>query len=146
LSREYERPPQPISSALLNACMHHHWPGNLRELENLVKRYVVLADEQAAIAGLHLNSTTGNREIMSTTASYAEPVANSGNGDTNVSRNLKQVVRALKAETEISIIRAALEQTHWNRKRAARLLSISYRGLLDKIRHHDLKPPAATPY
>ncbi len=50
-------------------------------------------------------------------------------------------LRGLRAETEIQAISKALEQTGWNRKRAAELLSISYRGLLYKIRHHNIAPP-----
>lgn len=143
LSRDFQRPQQPISPTLLDACMRHDWPGNLRELENLVKRYLVLGDEQAAIEGLRVprSSTELVREAAPETERGVEPVANGGNGDTHVSQNLKSVLRTLKAETEISIIKAALEHTHWNRKHAARLLNISYRGLLNKIRHHDLKPP-----
>jgi DNA-binding NtrC family response regulator len=50
-------------------------------------------------------------------------------------------LRSLRAETEIRAIGKALEQTGWNRKRAAELLSISYRGLLYKIRQHKIAPP-----
>ena len=50
-------------------------------------------------------------------------------------------LRSLRAETEIRAIGKALEQTGWNRKRAAELLSISYRGLLYKIRQHNIAPP-----
>jgi len=51
-------------------------------------------------------------------------------------------LRSLRAETEIHAISRALEQTGWNRKRAAELLSISYRGLLYKIHQHNITPPA----
>jgi len=47
-------------------------------------------------------------------------------------------LRSLRAETEMQAISQALEQTGWNRKRAAQLLSISYRGLLYKIRQHNI--------
>jgi DNA-binding NtrC family response regulator len=47
-------------------------------------------------------------------------------------------LRTLRAQTEIQAIRRALEYTGWNRKRAATLLKISYRGLLYKIRHHNI--------
>jgi DNA-binding NtrC family response regulator len=47
-------------------------------------------------------------------------------------------LRTLRAETEMQAISHALEQTGWNRKRAAKLLSISYRGLLYKIRQHNI--------
>lgn len=50
----------------------------------------------------------------------------------------KVTLRTLRAETEMQAISHALEQTGWNRKRAAQLLSISYRGLLYKIRQHNI--------
>lgn len=53
-------------------------------------------------------------------------------------------LRSLRAETEIHAISQALAQTGWNRKRAAQLLSISYRGLLYKIRQHNITPPATS--
>jgi transcriptional regulator with GAF, ATPase, and Fis domain len=49
-------------------------------------------------------------------------------------------LREVKTETEIFTILHALRRTRWNRKQAARLLEISYRGLLYKIRRHNLKP------
>jgi two-component system response regulator AtoC len=77
----------------------------------------------------------------------SEPKANSeqpaiavASGDSlaPVSRTL----RSIRAATEIDAIKWALEQTGWNRKRAAELLSISYRGLLYKIRQHSITPGA----
>jgi len=50
-------------------------------------------------------------------------------------------LRFFRDEAEIRAISSALHQTGWNRKRAARLLSISYRGLLYKIRRHNIAPP-----
>ena len=54
-------------------------------------------------------------------------------------------LRSLRAETEIHAISRALEESGWNRKRAAKLLSISYRGLLYKIRQYNITPVARTP-
>jgi len=51
-------------------------------------------------------------------------------------------LRSLRAETEIHAVTDALEQTGWNRKRAAKLLNISYRGLLYKIQQHKITPAA----
>jgi two-component system, NtrC family, response regulator AtoC len=70
-----------------------------------------------------------------------------GPARTNVSAteeksSLKSLVRNAKGEAERIAIAQALEQTHWNRKAAARLLNISYRGLLYKIQEYRLAPPA----
>lgn len=53
----------------------------------------------------------------------------------------KVTLRGLRAQTEMNAISRALQETGWNRRRAAELLSISYRGLLYKIRQHNLTPP-----
>jgi DNA-binding NtrC family response regulator len=65
-------------------------------------------------------------------------------------RDLSQVdpqfsLRSLRAEAEIYAITRTLEYTGWNRRRAAKLLSISYRGILYKIRQHNLTPGSGRP-
>jgi DNA-binding NtrC family response regulator len=62
-------------------------------------------------------------------------------GSTETSTGLKSLLRNLKGETEINAIRDALDHTRWNRRQAARLLNISYRGLLYKIHEYRLSPP-----
>jgi two-component system, NtrC family, response regulator AtoC len=54
-------------------------------------------------------------------------------------------LRSLRAETEIHAISRALEESGWNRKHAAKLLSISYRGLLYKIRQYNITPASRNP-
>src|ERR1700716_273080 len=53
MSERYGRPPLPLSPSLMDACLAHTWPGNLRELSNFVKRYLILADEKLAVSELH---------------------------------------------------------------------------------------------
>jgi two-component system response regulator AtoC len=131
---------------LIDACLHYSWPGNLRELQNFVKRYLVMADEVAAIRELHSNprrkffpaEPVAERALPSLT-----PVAESNLTGDDRGRDLKFMVRNLKDETEIQAITKALAETNWNRKRAAGLLHISYRGLLYKIRQHGITRVAA---
>jgi len=52
MSESYARPPLPLSGALMEACLRHSWPGNLRELSNFIKRYLVLGDETLAASEL----------------------------------------------------------------------------------------------
>jgi len=130
LAEKYARQPIPLSHALTEACMAHSWPGNLRELENFVKRYLVLADEQMMIAELTPNkSHVGGPGELSSFA--AQP-----NGE-----GLKKLVRNLKDEAEAEAIAQALEKTRWNRKQAAAELRISYKALLYKVRQYGLEPP-----
>jgi transcriptional regulator with PAS, ATPase and Fis domain len=123
----YARTALPLSPRLLQACIRHPWPGNLRELENFVKRFLILGDEPLALAELD------NREDSGSLPAETRPdVATEHTG------GLKSLVRSLKDEAEMQAISRALEQTNWNRKKAALLLNISYKALLYKIRQYGL--------
>jgi len=121
------RTPLPLSPRLLEACIRHPWPGNLRELENFVKRFLILGDESLALAELENRDDSGLPPVET----KLEPAPERPGG-------LKSLVRSLKDEAEIQAISRALEQTNWNRKRAAALLNISYKALLYKIRQYGL--------
>ena len=125
-AERYARAPLPISPELLQACMGYHWPGNLRELGNFVKRYLVLGDEKLAINELRPKSDGNGAQFASAAASEG------GVG------GLKSLARSAKDEAEAEAIAKALNQTNWNRKQAAALLKISYKALLYKIRQYGI--------
>jgi two-component system response regulator AtoC len=127
MAERYARPPLPLSPELMQACHDYNWPGNLRELSNFIKRYLVLADEKAAISELRPKSDGTGAHVDA----HAEHGSGSGGG-------LKSVARGAKDEAEAEAISRALEETNWNRKRAAVLLKISYKALLYKIRQYGL--------
>jgi len=102
----------------------HTWPGNIRELENLIERYVILGSEEAVSA-----------ELLHT--GRARPAAEL---PTRGPVHLKTVTRQAVQELERKIILNVLEANHWNRKRTASDLRISYRALLYKIRQAGLPP------
>lgn len=124
-AERYARPPLALSPSLLDASMKYHWPGNVRELENFVKRYLILGNESLVLGELEVKEEE--------TPTRASSSASSGAGD------LKSLVRGLKDEAEMEAIARALEQTHWNRKEAARRLNISYKALLYKIRQYGIE-------
>jgi two-component system, NtrC family, response regulator AtoC len=124
----YARAPLPVSPVLVDACRRYSWPGNLRELENFVKRYLILADEQLALSELEIQE----REAGVATGQAAELPAKQDPDD------LKSLVRGLKDEAEREAIARTLERTRWNRKEAARRLGISYKALLYKIRRYSV--------
>jgi DNA-binding NtrC family response regulator len=131
MSERYARSPLPLSPTLMNACLEYSWPGNLRELSNFIKRYLILGDETLAIAELNpKNDLNGGRQLDAT-AKPAGSVETSGGG-------LKSLARGAKDEAEAAAITQALEQTNWNRKQAAILLKISYKALLYKIRQYGI--------
>lgn len=125
-SESFGRPAPPITARLSQACLAYSWPGNLRELQNMVKRYIVLGDEDLAISELSGSS-------LPIPAAPVEP----GTG-------LKSIVRSVKSEAEAVAISDALQDTSWNRKQAAKKLGISYKALLYKIRDLNLRPPGET--
>ena len=139
LTRRYGVPAPHFSGALIDACQHYAWPGNLRELEAFVKRFLVFGNEAAAVEELnsHPHAATGNGH------GNGNGHENGKNGYPAVEEqsSLKSLVRSAKGEAERGAIAHALEETHWNRKAAARLLSISYRALLYKIQDYQLAPP-----
>ena len=140
LTRHYGVPAPRISSTMLAACQHHSWPGNLRELENFVKRFLAVGDEYAALEELYLHPNADGPKWRAN-GNGAEPAGANG-AATEGKTPLKVLVRNAKGEAERTAIAQALDQTHWNRKAAARLLNISYRGLLYKIDEYRLAPPA----
>jgi two-component system response regulator AtoC len=125
MAESYGRVLPQLSPRLVDACVRAQWPGNVRELGNFVKRYLILGDENAAIAELQSG--------MGSTSDTAVQRSASGS-------DLKVMVRGLKDEAEASAISRVLAQTGWNRKAAAAILNISYKALLYKIRQYNLRP------
>ena len=133
LSEQYARPPLPFSPELLLACANYPWPGNLRELGNFIKRYLVLGDEKLAINELQPRSDgSGAQFDPAIPRGSAEATGSNGAG------GLKSLARSAKDEAEAEAISKALDETNWNRKQAAALLQISYKALLYKIRQYGI--------
>jgi len=128
-ARKYSQPPLEYSERLLAACLKYHWPGNLRELGNFVKRFLVLQDENLAISELE------ERSKPPAAAKIVRPAA------VPIDKGLKSLVRSSKDETELRAIEEALQATNWNRKMAAARLNISYKALLNKVKQYRLAPP-----
>ena len=137
MSELYARPPLPLSPAMMDACLKHSWPGNLRELSNFVKRYLVLGDELWPPPNCSPGpmAATGCTPIRAGRAAAAEQKLAGG---------LKSLARSAKDEAEAEAISRALEETNWNRKQAAVLLKISYKALLYKIRQYGIAQSRST--
>jgi two-component system, NtrC family, response regulator AtoC len=139
LTRRYGVPAPRFSSVLLDACQHHSWPGNLPELESFAKRFLALSDEQAALDELQSHRDPDPTNRLANGSRLEPGRANVAAGEEKSS--LKLLVRNAKGNAERNAIAQALGETRWNRKAAARLLNISYRGLLYKIQEYGLVPP-----
>jgi DNA-binding NtrC family response regulator len=125
---KYARPPLPLSATLIETATKYSWPGNLRELENFVKRYLILGEESMALSEL------GLKEQQAYEGEEKEKKGPSGRSD-----DLKSLVRSLKDQAEMEAISRVLEQTNWNRKEASKILNISYKALLYKIRRYGIQ-------
>jgi two-component system response regulator AtoC len=140
LTRRYGVPAPHVSSALLEASQHYSWPGNLRELEVFVKRFLVSGEEMAALEELNIHRELETGNGVGNGHANDNGYTKNGNLPTEAKSSLKSLVRHAKGEAERSAIARALEETHWNRKAAARQLSMSYRALLYKIQEYQLIP------
>ena len=120
--RTVEVPPDTV-----RVFMEYHWPGNIRELENAVKRIIVLGSARPVHQEIVASLQRGTRSMSPVTAAVAATV----NPDAVVS--LKDIARQAAREAERVAIKEVLDRVHWNRAKAARLLQISYKALLYKI-------------
>jgi two-component system, NtrC family, response regulator AtoC len=126
-SEKFQKAAPEPSTHLLEAAQRYQWPGNLRELENFTKRYVILEDDEGSFREL-LEMTTAQQRLSP--QPEATPTREQG--------GLKALVRGLKDEAEAEAIAQALEKTRWCRKDAAKMLGISYKALLYKMRQFNL--------
>lgn len=117
-NQAYGRRVRMLSPELMNVLNRYHWPGNIRELANLMKRYVILGSEEVITGEL--------QERREPTFDFDIPV------DGKIS--LKAITRQATRDVERKVILRVLQAHNWNRRRAARALSISYRALLYKMR------------
>jgi len=121
-----------LSSKALNTFTEYHWPGNIRELENTVKRIVLFGDEKMALHELKHNKL--ECEIKPDGITCFSPNSSKG----TESFCLKEFGKQAAQTAEKDVIQNVLQETHWNRKEAAKLLRVSYKALLYKIEKYHL--------
>lgn len=116
-SRSMQRMPPPLSTESKRLMRRFDWPGNIRQLENLIRSYVVLGNEDVIVSELAPKSC----EEHITDIDLAKPIS------------LKQISKAATAKLEWEIIHRVLEANGGSRRKTARWLNISYRSLLYKL-------------
>jgi len=153
-ARRYNRPVRQLSEQLLQLFQSYEWPGNIRELENMIKRIVILQDESlvvremtrtlrparafaaAGVGALAPASPGGTaEEAEEIDVVDDEPPADDGvTAPAPLGSRLADVAKAAALKAERAIIEDTLAQVHWNRRRAAEQLGVSYKTLLNKIK------------
>ncbi len=149
-SEFYGKTPAAFSDYAVGRMMEYSWPGNIRELENLVKRYVIVGNEAQIIRELSTHKpiisslsggwNAGNEERAgdngSSPSSLAPVPVSSGNPAVSEMEmpSLLEIGRRAAMQAEREAIERVLAQTRWNRRQAAKILKISYKALLNKLK------------
>ena len=127
-SKKYGKELPTLSNKTMKAFSEHHWVGNVRELENVIQRLVVLGNEDTIVEEL-------------TPAVKKDPMLEENKKMASGKKewpSLREVHQEAIRKAESEMILKALETTNWNRKRAADMLNISYKALLYKIKETSL--------
>jgi two-component system response regulator AtoC len=169
-SQRYNRPVRPLSAELRQMFMSYEWPGNVRELENMIKRFVILQDEamvvreltkpKAVLSQAAAGMSAGASSIASTQPASAAPLTppvgtpeaeDDDDAEDEVpvvaappstdGRRLADVAREAALAAERVAISDTLRQVHWNRRKAAQILGVSYKTLLNKIKETGIERP-----
>jgi two-component system response regulator AtoC len=159
----YNREALKVSPRLMEMFLNYTWQGNVRELENNVKRLIILGNEAQLIAEFQRKRENGQYGALPDDGSSADPAAapriraavrassqasmvgEGGNGRGRVApylsgkATLKEVSKIAQRNAEKELIEKVLGQTRWNRRKAAQILDISYKALLYKIKNCGLE-------
>jgi len=125
----------------------YHWPGNVRELQNVLKRFMILGSSEDSLDGMLIgNETRPQAAGLPTSAGQLLSSADLLEFDTNnppdlSSLSLKKIKKKAIIRVEKEIISYVLEKTGWNRSKATKILNISYKTLLYKIKDLEIEPP-----
>jgi two-component system response regulator AtoC len=119
-----------LSPEIVARLMDCTWSGNVRELENVIRRFVVLSDDERTIGALR---THGAHGLVHTPVMALRPV---------VIESLREIARRGARDAERKALAEVLERVAWNRAEAARILKVSYKTLLNKISECGLTPPS----
>jgi len=152
-ARRYNRQARQLSEELALLFQSYEWPGNIRELENMIKRIVILQDETLVVREM---SRAGRPQAAYATAGVGtvrspiiaapdEPddvaevddvtvLAGEPSVPLAVGSRLADVAKSASLKAERALIEETLTQVHWNRRRAAEQLGVSYKTLLNKIK------------
>jgi two-component system response regulator AtoC len=119
-SRNFRRNSKPLSREIMRLMQRHDWPGNIRQLENMIRSFVLIGSEEALVADLAPPLPTSSARL-NTEIDLASPIS------------LKEITKSATQDLERQIILKVLEANGWSRRKTAKWLNISYRSLLYKL-------------
>jgi len=122
-SKAFHRSSKPLSREMMRLMQRFNWPGNIRQLENMIRGYILMGNEEALAAEL----------VPSVPAGLIPDI------DLDNPVSLKEITKAATKELEREIILKVLRANNWNRQKTARWLNISYRSLLYKLQDSDVR-------
>jgi len=129
--KKYEKTGPFLSGRTQNSFKGYDWPGNIRELENMIKRIILFGEEEG------IRALFGNNGKDKGDSLHSDPMGINGpKGIEGV--NLRQIGKKAAEIAEKEVIQKTLHETHWNRKEAAKILKVSYKALLYKIQKYRL--------
>ncbi|HSK09338.1 MAG TPA: sigma-54 dependent transcriptional regulator [Vicinamibacterales bacterium] len=159
-ARKYNRAVPTLSEEVRHLFLEHDWPGNIRELENMIKRLIILQDEQMlvrelrsaasrapvfapalATVGVGGPAPAGYQPVAAPPAGspadlQGEPADDALTADPapEEPKTLADIARAAAMKAERAALERTLDEVRWNRRKAAQLLGVSYKTLLNKIK------------
>lgn len=139
-AKQHRRPVPKFSGRIYDLFLSDRWPGNVRQLENVVRRAVLLRDEEKAVEGMR-NSPSPRAGVCSPRSNglaFSESVA-------EPPPSLKEIGQRAALEAERDLILTTLETTRWNRRKASRRLRVSYKTLLTKMKQFGLMEEGVRP-
>jgi two-component system response regulator AtoC len=126
-SKAYRLEPKPLSQGITRMMQRYNWPGNIRQLENLIRGYVLMGDEESLAADLVPLAAKG----IVPEIDLANPIS------------LKEITKAATRGLEREIILKVLQANGWSRRKTAKWLNISYRSLLYKLQESEVNRVSA---
>lgn len=141
--KEYELPDFRIDSHLVDLFYQYHWPGNIRQLENYIKRLTILGntEEFEEEFRAQINKQREGEGSLQVEAKASTDIAPAATDvpDADDFTSLKEIRDKAVYAVESKVIKRVLDENNWNRKKTAKILKISYRALLYKIKDMKIK-------
>ena len=132
-----------LPSSFLQTLVNHDWPGNVRQLENVIKRFLIL--NETDIEALGTPETVQPRISTSSASAPPQPMQTSPQPIPSEISSLKEVGELAAENAQREVVLRMLRETNWNRKLAARRLNICYKAFLNKIKKWQIQRPASSP-